>query len=79
MAVESLDVPDLLRKHLEQDSPDVEREMVRAFAEQMMSAKAGAMCGADYGERSAERVNWPYRSHRPLELAPSWWRFSLYC
>ena len=79
MAVESLDAPDLLRKHLEQDSPDVVPEMVRAFAEQIISAEAGAMCGADYGDRIAERENWPYRSHCPLELAPSWWRFSLYC
>ena len=46
-----------LRKHLEQDSPDLLREMVRSFAEQLMSAEADAICGAGYGERSTERVN----------------------
>ncbi len=57
MALESLDALDWLRKHLEQDSPDLVRDMLRAFAEQLMSAEADAVCGASYGERSAERVN----------------------
>ena len=57
MAFDSLDALDWLRKHLEQDSPDLVREMVRSFAEQLMSAEADAICGAGYGERSAERVN----------------------
>ena len=57
MALESLDALEWLRKHLEQDSPDLLREMVRSFAEQLMSAEADAICGAGYGERSPERVN----------------------
>ena len=57
MALESLDPLDWLRKHLEQDSPDLVRDMLKAFAEQLMSAEADAACGASYGERSAERVN----------------------
>src|SRR5258706_6642634 len=38
-------------------SPDVLREMVRAFAQQMMNAEVDQVCGAGYGEVSAERVN----------------------
>ena len=52
-----MDALEWLRKHLEQDSPDLLREMVRSFAEQLMSAEADAICGAGYGERSADRVN----------------------
>jgi transposase-like protein len=38
-------------------SPDVLREMIRAFAQQMMNAEAEARCGAAYGEVSPDRVN----------------------
>jgi transposase-like protein len=38
-------------------SPDLLREMIRGFAQQMMDAEVGARCGAGYGEVSAERVN----------------------
>jgi putative transposase len=57
VATDSLDALEWLRKHLEQDSPDLVREMLKAFAEQLMSAEADAMCGAGYGERSPERLN----------------------
>ena len=46
-----------LRKQLETADVDLLREMVRAFAETLMSADADALCGAPYGERSEERVN----------------------
>src|SRR3989449_10593266 len=46
-----------LRKRLEQASPDLLRAMVQDFAEALMGAEADALCGADYGERSPERVN----------------------
>jgi putative transposase len=46
-----------LRKQLETADVDLLREMVRAFAETLMSAEADALCGADYGERSEDRVN----------------------
>ncbi len=46
-----------LRKHLEQADTDLLREMVRAFVQHLMSAEADAICGAPYGERSAERTN----------------------
>jgi putative transposase len=57
VATDSLDALECLRKHLEQDDPDLLREMVVSFAERLMSAEADAMCGAGYGERSPERVN----------------------
>jgi putative transposase len=46
-----------LRKQLEEADVDLLREMVRAFAENLMSAEADALCGASYGERSDDRVN----------------------
>ena len=57
MAIDSLDALDWLRKHLEHDEPDLVRDMVASFAERLMSAEADAICGAGYGERSADRVN----------------------
>lgn len=46
-----------LRKQLETADVDLLREMVRAFAETLMSAEAEALCGAAYGERGEDRVN----------------------
>jgi transposase-like protein len=47
-----------LRKHLDEEGGnDLIREMLKAFAEQLMSAEADALCGAAYGERSEERTN----------------------
>jgi transposase-like protein len=46
-----------LRKQLETADVDLLREMVRSFAETLMSADADALCGAGYGERSQDRVN----------------------
>jgi putative transposase len=46
-----------LRKQLEEADVDLLREMVRTFAENLMSAEADALCGASYGERSDDRVN----------------------
>ena len=53
----TMDALEWLRKHLEDDSSDVLREMVKSFAEQLMAADADAHCGAGYGERSPARVN----------------------
>ena len=53
----SFDVSELLGEQLEQASPDLLREMIRAFAQALMGAEADALCGAGYGERSDERVN----------------------
>ncbi len=46
-----------LGKHLEEADVDLLREMVRTFIQALMSAEADAVCGAPYGERSADRVN----------------------
>ncbi len=52
-----IDALSWLRKRLEEEYPDLLREMVESFAEQLMSAEADAICGAAYGERSSQRVN----------------------
>jgi Transposase, Mutator family len=64
---DTLDALDWLRKHLDADGTDVVREMVRSFADWLMSAEADALCGAGYGERSPERVN-SRNGYRPREL-----------
>jgi len=55
-----------LREQVEQADGDLLREMVRTFAEAMMSAEASALCNAEYGERTPERSNARngYRSRR---------------
>ena len=52
-----IDALEDFRKQLEGADVDLLREMVKVFAEQLMGADADAACGADYGERSSERVN----------------------
>ena len=52
-----IDALEDFRKQLEGADVDLLREMVKVFAEQLMGAEADALCGADYGERSPERVN----------------------
>jgi transposase-like protein len=53
----SIDVSGWLHEQLAQASPDLLRAMVTTFAEALMGAEADAVCGAGYGERSAERTN----------------------
>jgi putative transposase len=53
----NMDALEWLRKHLEQDGSDLLREMVRAFAERLMSAEVDALCNATYGEVTPERLN----------------------
>jgi putative transposase len=52
-----IDALEDFRKQLDGADVDLLREMVKIFAEQLMGADADALCGADYGERSPERVN----------------------
>ena len=49
-----------------QAGPDLLRAMVQTFAEALMGADADALCGAPYGQPSAERVNYRngYRQRR---------------
>src|SRR3954447_4096369 len=56
-APHSVDPAQLLEQHLADASPDLLREMIASFANAMMSAQADQVCGAGYGERSAERTN----------------------
>jgi transposase-like protein len=46
-----------LRKTLAEADIDLMREMLKAFAEELMGADADSICGAGWGERSEERVN----------------------
>ena len=57
MVPDTMDALSWLRKQLESADVDVLREMVKVFCERLMGAEVDAMCGADYGERSPERVN----------------------
>ena len=43
--------------YLEQAHPDVLRAMLKMFADQLMSAEADELCGAEYGQVSEERTN----------------------
>src|ERR1044071_2496843 len=56
-APKSVDPADFLREQVESASPDLLRQMVKTFADALMSAEADAVCGAPYGVRSDERVN----------------------
>ncbi len=53
----SMDALVWLRKQLETDDNDLLREMVRSFAQELMSADADQACNASYGEVSEDRVN----------------------
>jgi len=46
-----------LRKVIADDDADLMREMLKVFAEELMGAEADSICGASWGQRSAERVN----------------------
>jgi putative transposase len=56
MANEKMEPLDYLRKLLSEDN-DGTRTMLKDFAEALMSAEATSECGAEYGARTAERVN----------------------
>ncbi|GEP34322.1 hypothetical protein NSZ01_20900 [Nocardioides szechwanensis] len=53
----SIDLPAFMAEHLQRAEPDLLRNMLSTFVQALMSAEADAICGAGYGERSAERVN----------------------
>ena len=56
-APKSVDPAVFLREQLKSASPDLLRQMVKTFADALMSAEADAVCGAPYGERSEGRTN----------------------
>ena len=65
-APKSVDPASFLREQVDSASPDLLRAMVKTFADALMSAEAGALCGAPYGQRSEERVN-SRNGYRPRE------------
>ncbi len=56
-APSSIDPAHFLHELLAQASPDLLRQMLTTFMNTLMSAEADAVCGAEYGTRSAERIN----------------------
>jgi putative transposase len=53
----SIDLSGWLSEQLGQASPDLLRDMITTFVQALMGAEADAVCGAEYGTRSAERTN----------------------
>jgi transposase-like protein len=56
-APHDIEAAQLLEQHLQGALPDLLRQMIASLANAMMSAQADQVCGAEYGERSAERTN----------------------
>jgi putative transposase len=56
-AAHNIDLPAVLAERLTTAHPDVLRELLATFIHTLMGAEADALCGAGYGERSAERTN----------------------
>ena len=52
-----IDWPQVLADRLTTTDPDVLRELLTTFIHTLMGAEADALCGAGYGERSADRTN----------------------
>ncbi|BBY55410.1 hypothetical protein MKOR_39450 [Mycolicibacillus koreensis] len=52
-----IDLPAVLAERLTSAHPDVLRELLATFIHTLMGAEADALCGAGYGQRSAERTN----------------------
>lgn len=67
-APHSIDPTTYLDDLLAQASPDLMRQMLQGFINQILSAQADTVCGAEYGVVSTERVNHRngYR-HRDLD------------
>jgi putative transposase len=66
-APSSIDPAHFLHEQLAQASPDLLRQMLTTFIDALMSAEADAVCGAEYGARSTERVN-TRNGYRPREF-----------
>lgn len=56
-SVQRIDPSTPFAEQLAAASPDLLRQMLASFIQTMMSAEADAVCGADYGQRSDDRVN----------------------
>ncbi len=53
----SIEPARFLHEHLSNAGPDLLRELLATFIDALMGAEADAICGAEYGARSSERVN----------------------
>ena len=53
----SIDPARLLEEQLAQATPDLLRELLATFINTLLSAEADAVCGAEYGTSTPERVN----------------------
>jgi putative transposase len=53
----SIDPARLLEEQLAQASPDLLRELLGSFINTLLSAEADAVCGAEYGAATPERIN----------------------
>src|SRR5689334_16933487 len=56
-AAHNIDLPAVLAERLTTCHPDVLRELLATFIHTLLGAEADALCGAGYGQRSAERIN----------------------
>jgi transposase-like protein len=56
-ALSGIDPARFLHDQLESASPDLLRSMLTTFLNALMSAGAGAVCGAPYGMSGPDRVN----------------------
>ena len=63
---DSLPLHALAEDNLAAASPDLLRAMVKTFADALMYAEADALCNAEYGQVSDERVN-HRNGYRPRE------------
>ncbi|WP_349880553.1 IS256 family transposase [Micromonospora sp. HUAS YX12] len=57
MTPSSIDPARFLHEQLASASPDLLRHLLTTFVDTLMSAEADALCGAEYGVSSPERVN----------------------
>ena len=57
MARKKTEVREWICKRLEQADADLLKSLLQGVIQELMSAEADAMCGADYGKRSDGRVN----------------------
>ena len=56
-AAHNIDLSTVLAQRLTTCHPDVLRDLLATFIHTLMGVEADALCGAGYGERSAERTN----------------------
>jgi putative transposase len=56
-AAHDIDLRRRVEDRLTGASPDLLRELLSMFIDALMSAEADVLCGADYGQRSGDRVN----------------------